>query len=275
MKNYALSKQTSFVLTLWYKLFYFFIKLNNYQIDFMNLGFCVKNDPQNKNMPFEIPEKINRSVHSKRQAMLYYSLLKGTEKNLGNALEIGSGYGGGAYFAQDLLNLKKIIGVDKNKYSIDYSNKKFFNASDGKKIEYRENKAVGSKEYSSFFDLVFCLEASFHFKNLERFFLNVYTLLNNNGVFLYGDIFQSKTLDQLRLKLNEAGFEIFEENDVSENVLLSIHNMQKSTGILRVMEVLILELNQCSFHKNSKHYKLLKNGTLRYILFKLRKKLTP
>jgi 2-polyprenyl-3-methyl-5-hydroxy-6-metoxy-1,4-benzoquinol methylase len=229
--------------------------LKNQKQDFINLGF-IDDDNYNK---LGIVAKKNNS-HWNKYFYMINLYLKSFEKiefsNINSALEIGSGVGGGAYLLKEYFNIKNVVGVDASQLHIIYSKLKF----NKNGIIFKNFTSDNFTELKTKFDLIYSIEASSHFQDLDVFFTNVNQSLHKDGIFLYVDLFKSEQIDEIKNSILKYKFNIIMEDDISEGVLNSISYTSKlMKNELRNADGMEVSMNsELYINLNKKKYKYVK-----------------
>lgn len=178
------------------------------QISFMNHGYAPAYH-EVELLPF------------KHQLSLYSKAVENLDLNEKIILETGCGRGGGAKWLSENKNIKEYYACDICVENVDFCNKYNYNniikysVQDAQKLNYPEN----------FFDIVFSIESSHGYENLNLFFENVSKVLKNDGTFVLMDIYGISDISishhnrPINYIINEAEkfFKIEIEN-ITENV---------------------------------------------------------
>jgi len=263
MAGRILSDEMNNKIFFWYRFMSFFSRLLSKRMDFMNLGYY--------NPDFKVPHKLHEidSEESRlRQVSLYAKLFEEFEPGLQKSLEVGSGFGGGCYLLHEYYGIKNVLGVDKISSSVADSNKKYKNPG---KIEFKQFSSDTIDQLNSKFDVVVCLEASQHFPDWLRFYENVHKVLEDTGVFVYGDIFDIRDIPVAEELIKKAGLVIQKKEDLSPGVINSISKMAPLTGFYGWCEARVLGKHGIDFSRESKFYKLLSKGDFRFMKFVITK----
>ena len=135
-------------------------------------------------------------------------------KNL-SAIEIGCGRGGGCYVMKNYCSIPDITAVDLSSANIRLANRfvheaKFI-ASDA--IEFKADKK---------FDIVLNLESSHRYSSRLIFFKNVFSMLKEDGSFVFGDMIRKNELQEVEKMIMESGLKIISVQTVNKEVVASI-----------------------------------------------------
>lgn len=182
----------------------------NTNFEFMNHGYHPIDNRLN-----------NSSIFLKNCATLYlYVMDKLNLCDIKSILEVGCGRGGGISLIKDVYNIKDVYGCDLIQENIDYCIKNHNN------IEFKVQDAC-DLNYDKKFDVILNIESSHCYIDIQKFFQRIVKFLNNDGIFLYADIFTKKNLNFVKNTLLEKFF-ILEEEDITENVYRSCKNITKN-----------------------------------------------
>lgn len=163
------------------------------------------------------------SILLKNSSSLYFHLLSKFEiYEDEKILDIGCGRGGGLKNLQSKYKNNKFYGCDNCRENIDYCTSKNIN------INFKVSNALDLEYEEKYFNIVLNVESSHCYLDKEKFFNEVYRVLDFSGYFLYADIFTSiDDINNTRTKLKEI-FEICEEEDITINTKESCINLRKT-----------------------------------------------
>ncbi len=132
---------------------------------------------------------------------------------------------------------------------------------------------IGDAEYLSFqnqqFDTVVNIESSHHYPSLRKFYREIYRVLKPRGTFLYTNYFWDKNYKHY---LEESGFKILEEKDITQNIVLAAekgHEMRRELLKKVVPGRLLNEALELSATRGTQTYWRFKKGKLPYKRFVL------
>jgi SAM-dependent methyltransferase len=180
-----------------------------------------------------------------------------TDKSI---LEIGSGRGGGLAFVKKYYNPKQATGVDLNK------NQVTFCANTHKKegLNYIEGDACALDIEDNTIDIIFNVESSHCYSNINQFYRQVSDKLKPGGFFLYTDIFfpDEKLYDDfLAFEQNLIpGMDILYAKDMTENVIdaCRLDKVDFKTTLPKTIAALMSEIAEVKLDKYEK-------GLIKYI----------
>lgn len=194
------------------------------------------------------------------------------QPNINSLIEIGCGYGAGAYYISKYLKVTHVHGIDANCLATAYASERYSSING---LTYQCLKMENALSLHRSFDAVVSVEAAMHFKSHETFIEILAKLLNDDGQFVFVDILTDKQRAQIEKQLMQNKLVVNHFCDVSDEVIQSILNTDSSGGVLKYIEKLVLDINNSNFTKQSKLFKRLENNETHYVLFAGRKKAKP
>lgn len=134
-------------------------------------------------------------------------------------LDIGCGRGGNAHTIQKYFPVKEVTGLDLSGKAISFCLENY-------KTEPHLHFLQGDAENLPFeegaFDVITNIESSHCYPNLFTFYAEVCRVLRPGGYFLYTDAFSPEMIGPCLNFLQELGFVLELERDITANVLLSL-----------------------------------------------------
>jgi SAM-dependent methyltransferase len=172
----------------------------------LNYGFS--SDPETTRIPPDEPEFycLRLYEHTVRNAPI-----AGTE-----VLEVSCGRGGGASFLTRTLGPKRYVGLDLSEENIRMARER----DDGPTFMLGNAEALPFEDGE--FDVAINVEASHLYPNRGQFFAEVFRVLRPGGFFCYTDGCWAN--DDCSADLLDAGFELRERIEITDNVLSSLTN---------------------------------------------------
>ncbi|MRR19207.1 class I SAM-dependent methyltransferase [bacterium] len=181
----------------------------HHQLIFMNYGYS---EP-GVSVPMDEMDEKNRFT-----TQLYHHMAEMTDLKDKEVVEVGSGRGGGLAYIARKFQPASAVGIDLEKSVVAFSNKFHqlpnlnFITGDAQKLPLGDNSC----------DVVLNVESSHRYSSLKTFFKEVHRVLRPGGYFLYTDFRDSYKWPSLLTLLNEQGFKVIEERDISSNILHSL-----------------------------------------------------
>ncbi len=183
---------------------------------FMNYGFEELSD-QEQVLQLAPDDERNRLF-----IQLYHHVVNAIDLQRTKALEIGSGRGGGAEYVMRYLKPESLVGVDLSESAVKFCRKMY--ALDG--LTFETGNAESLPFPANQFDVVINVESSHCYGSVERFFAEVWRVLQDGGHFLLADFRRSKSLNILREQLKKPGFQLIQEIDITPNILQALKSGQ-------------------------------------------------
>lgn len=203
--------------------------------------------PDARALPFEL------EAGDQREYPYSWNLVYETVGPVGVAgkkvLVIGCGRGGDAHFIHRYLNAAAVIGVDSSQAGIEACRRAY----PGLGLEFRVGDAERLDFQNGSFDAVVNIESSHCYAHARRFYREARRVLAPGGAFLYCDYFWD---GRFRGALSQAGWEILQEEEITEGVLRACREGQ----ILR--EELIRRLAPASLHRMLREWCALPGSTM-------------
>jgi len=179
---------------------------------FLNYGFA---DPGPGTKPLELPPEDEKHRY---EIQLYHHIATSINWEGLEVLEVSSGRGGGSCYIKRHFQPKSVIGVDFSSKAVSFCNRYYF--VDG--LSFVQGDAESLHFPDNSFDVVFNVEASFYYPNIELFFSNVVRVLRPNGYFLYADMRYAEELKVWQTQLRNTGLELLSEEDITPNVIRAL-----------------------------------------------------
>ena len=182
-------------------------------------------------------------------------------------LDVGCGRGGTISVIAEYFRAKRIVGIDLSASAIGFCRRNYhyehvsFQEGDAEELPFEDNS----------FDVITNVESSHSYPVITNFYRGVARTLRAGGYFLYTDLFPLHLWDQNLRSLQEIGFSIEMNRDITKNVLLSCDETAASKLAAYNPE------NDRQFMGNflgtpdSQIYEGMRQGALAYRILKLKK----
>jgi ubiquinone/menaquinone biosynthesis C-methylase UbiE len=190
---------------IWHKLLNRFDKDST--VNFMNYGYAGLNG--DKMLKLEKEDEYNRYC-----IQLYDHVVNRVQLENMSVVEVGSGRGGGAHYISRYYKPKVYTGVDISSSVIEFCNKTYKVPG----LQFVEGAAEKIPVEAGSVDAVVNVESSRCYRSLTTFFNEVHRILNPDGHFLFADVVDNGRLEEIRTKLQNCGFKIKNETDITKNV---------------------------------------------------------
>ncbi|MBD3346461.1 MAG: methyltransferase domain-containing protein [Chitinivibrionales bacterium] len=189
-------------------------------IPFMNLGYY--------------DQELQKQLHLKNDdepwrynIQLYHHLAAGIDLTNKNILEIGCGNGGGCYYLANYHSPQNVVGMDLSSDNVEFCRKKHGNYALFIKGDAERISRHLTADVPGSYDVVFNIESSHHYPNIDRFFSEVAKVLVSNGIFCYAGFSTLDTLDKNEDLIKKVGFTIARKNNITTHVLESLNRDKK------------------------------------------------
>jgi len=176
---------------------------------FMNYGFEDDDGPD-----LHPSDEINRLF-----IQLYYMNLRDTEIKGRDILEVGSGRGGGASWVARSLAPRSVVGVDFSSEAVILCNKWY---GDQDNLSFVEGDAEKLPFADESFDLVYNVESSHCYGDMDAFIGQVHRVLRKGGIFCWTDLRDADTMSLLPEMFKSRGFLIIKSDIIVEQVLRAL-----------------------------------------------------
>lgn len=230
---------------------------------FMNYGYVPLQDQAS--LPLKNEDEKNRTF-----IQLYHHVLSGIDMKGKDVLEVGSGRGGGADYVARTFAPASLIGVDLSKNAVDLSNQ-FFKEPNLKFMEGNAEKLPFENER---FDVVFNVESSHCYPNMDAFVKEVTRVLKPGGIFAWADLRTAKSMDEVECLFKKSPLKLISQEDITRNVsqaLEQISSWKKEEIHKKVPFLWRHFFSEFAGVKNSQTYRALKNGTMVYRCYRFQK----
>lgn len=241
------------------------LKYDYSQLKFLNYGYESLN-PESKRFELEEDDETERYC-----IQLYNHTVGSVNLKGKDILEVGCGRGGGASFLTRYYKPNSFIGLDLSKKLIRFCIKNC--CLPGLSFVYGNAEDLPFDDNS--FDAIVNIESSRDYCNVDIFLNEAYRVLRSKGFLLLSDLRTIEGRDLLIKQIKESGFEIVEEEDITENTLKALdldyerrYNLAVGNRSSRFLERVAVEWSGL---RGSERYELFVEGSLVYLRYKLKK----
>tara|TARA_B100000674_G_scaffold490243_2_gene505710 strand:+ start:747 stop:1559 length:813 start_codon:yes stop_codon:yes gene_type:complete len=178
----------------------------NSKFRFMNYGF---NDD----------EEIELSENDEADRLfiqLYHMNIRGIEIEGREVLEVGSGRGGGASWIAKTLKPESLVAIDYSSEAVRLCRAWYH---DQENLRFLEGNAENLPTKGDSFDVVYNVESSHCYANMEKFLSQVFRVLRSGGDFCWTDLRETKAIHEVENLFSNVGFLIKSSSDITQNVL--------------------------------------------------------
>ncbi|MFK7896302.1 MAG: methyltransferase domain-containing protein [Myxococcota bacterium] len=174
---------------------------------FMNFGYAEDDGAPR----IELSEEDERNRYA---LQLYNCVARQADWRGLDALEVGSGRGGGASYVMRTYQPKSYLGVDLAKNAIDFCQRTHH--VDG--LRFQQGDAMNLPLADSSVDLVINIESSGLYPKVARFYREVHRVLRPGGRFLCADYRKTVNLHRWHEHIEESDLNLIRQIDITENV---------------------------------------------------------
>jgi ubiquinone/menaquinone biosynthesis C-methylase UbiE len=233
----------------------------NHELIFMNYGYSDPEEP----VPLDETDEKNRYP-----VQLYHHMAEMTDLKNKDIVEVGSGRGGGlAYIARKYLPASA-TGIDLEKSIVVFSN----NYHHWPNLTFITGNAQNLPLSDNSCDVLLNVESSHRYGSINAFFREVNRVLRPGGYFLFTDFRDSCKWPDLLKLMNESGFKVIEERDISSHILHSLElDSERRASLVNSYAPKILKKAILNFTgaKGTSTYDYFLTGKFIYKSFKIQK----
>ena len=182
-------------------------------------------------------------------------------------LDVGCGRGGTLDLINKYFNARQTIGIDLSTSAILFCKRNY----DDPRTCFLEGDAEALPFEDEVFDVVTNIESSHRYPNIADFHLEVLRVLKTGRYFLYADLLPAMLASERIKNLQEIGFVLERNRDITKNVLLSCdETAERRLGAFAEGHDSGL-MNEFLSVPGSQVYEELRNGEWAYKILRLRK----
>jgi SAM-dependent methyltransferase len=139
-------------------------------------------------------------------------------------LDVGCGRGGTVFTLRQFFKPSSVVALDLSANAIQFCTR--VHRYPG--VSFREGDAEQLPFADASFDVAINIESSHSYPNIRSFYLEVHRVLRPGGHFLYTDVLPRSKSDECVGLLEQLGFRILRQRDITDNVLLSCDEIASS-----------------------------------------------
>ena len=235
------------------------------QMLFMNYGY-VSLDSNHKP-----PDLLPQDEEYRYFIQLYDHVTSGIEWHGVEALEVGSGRGGGASFMMRYFQPNSLMGLDLTANATRFCQR--YHSVEG--LSFMRGNAESLPFADDSFDVVINVESSHCYAHFEQFLSEVSRVLKPNGHFLYADFRNQPQLEGWRKDLYGMGLDLLKEEHITPNILLSLdidHDRKQKLIDHYVPQIIRDPFYDFAALKGSRIYRTFETGEKQYWRFVFRQR---
>ena len=180
-------------------------------IRFCNFGYLADSSPQFSQVMLP-PYILNKNT-----IQLVLEVIGDCDLTGCAILDVGCGRGGTISVIAEYFQPKRVAGIDLSSSAIAFCRKN----NPYEHVVYYEGDAENLLFQDEEFDVILNIESSHSYPAIEKFYLGVFRLLRTGGYFLYADLFPAYQWRGNVHLLQQTGFSVERDWDITHNVLLS------------------------------------------------------
>lgn len=247
---------------LWHNLIITWEK-ENVVMRFMNYGYAPTEDDAQQLELLPADESERYSIQ------LYDHGARQTEIEGKEVLEVGCGRGGGASYITRYMHPKSYTGVDLSTSGINFCNS-FYRIPE---LNFIRGDAEDLPIEDDSMDVVVNVESSRCYGNIMEFFSEVKRVLRSDGTFVLVDMRWAEDVPELKRQVQEAGFVIDSEENISPNVVRALElDADRRDRLIRqkVPKFLNKAFGEFAGVRGSERYESFASGRMQYWCFTLK-----
>jgi ubiquinone/menaquinone biosynthesis C-methylase UbiE len=218
--------------------------------------------------------------NGKTSIQLYYEVIKAAmplhDKNI---VEVGSGRGGGAVYIATHWKPKTMTCIEISNDCVLFANQ-YQKPKCPNVLHFQQGDATALPLLDTSYDVILNIESSHCYSSFLTFVQEVYHILQPGGLFVMCDMRLTKYVPQMEAEMEQAGFTILENVDITPNVLksLEVSTEERAKLIREINSTLyvrcfnIFYSNYCGL-KGSQMYQKFYTGHSQYKRYVLQKPL--
>lgn len=231
---------------------------------FMNYGYAPINGEPLLILNNEEDEKNRLFIQ------LYQFTLSDIDVKGKNILEVGSGRGGGADYVARYLEPSSIIGVDFAKNAIDLCNRFYHNHN----LSFVEGNAEKLPFPNDHFDVIFNVESSHCYGNMQAFVSEINRVLKPGGIFAWADLRTVRAMEKDDHIFMNSPLNLLFKKNITPNIIQALNQIsdQKEEAIKERVSYFWRSLFfEFTGIRNSKIYRGFEEGKMVYFYYRFQK----
>ena len=220
-------------------------------------------------IPLDKQDEINRY-----SVQLYHHMAELADMKDKDVVEVGSGRGGGLAYISRKFHPATATGIDIEKSAVSFSKnfhrhpKLSFITGNARKLPLKDNSC----------DILLNVESSHRYNSMESFLTEVQRVLRPEGYFLFTDFRDDYKWEDLKILLDQSGFKVIEERDITSFILHSLEmDSERRLSLVKSYAPRILQMEILNFTgaRGTATYNCFSTGKFTYKSFKLKKNGSP
>jgi len=215
---------------------------------------------------------FTQGVQQKNSIQMYHYLAKKTTIEGKRILEVGSGRGGGAKYIATSFRPASYTGMDIAQSAVKLST----TLHQLPNLRFIQGSAEAIPLADNSMDVVLNVESCHAYGSAAKFLAEVKRVLKPGGYLLLVDFRSENKMHILQREIKDAGMDVLQEEDISDNVIRSIEEEDDFKRIrIRALVPAKWQGLFCEFAgvTGSSFHQTLKDGSRRYYRFVLKKRI--
>ena len=234
---------------------------NKVDFRFMNYGFVDEDGPV-----LDLVDEPYRLF-----IQLYNMNIRDVDLNNKQVLEVGSGRGGGASWIAKSKSPSSLIGVDFSKEAVTLCNDWY----EQENLNFIEGNAQDLPFDADSFDIVYNVESSHCYGDINKFVSEVFRVLRKDGYFCWTDFRDEETMKKTEEIFQNVGFSVASKKEITDEVVDAL-DMINDAKKERITELVPRTIRR-SFEtfagvQGTPVYDSFKSGKLKYYRYQMVKK---
>ena len=234
---------------------------NKVDFRFMNYGFVDEDVPV-----LDLVDEPYRLF-----IQLYHMNIRDVDLNNKQVLEVGSGRGGGASWIAKSKSPSSLIGVDFSKEAVTLCNDWY----EQENLNFIEGNAQDLPFDADSFDIVYNVESSHCYGDINKFVSEVFRVLRKDGYFCWTDFRDEETMKKTEEIFQNVGFSVASKKEITDEVVDAL-DMINDAKKERITELVPRTIRR-SFEtfagvQGTPVYDSFKSGKLKYYRYQMVKK---
>ncbi|MAK20681.1 MAG: methyltransferase type 11 [Euryarchaeota archaeon] len=234
---------------------------NKVDFRFMNYGFVDEDGPV-----LDLVDEPYRLF-----IQLYHMNIRDVDLNNKQVLEVGSGRGGGASWIAKSKSPSSLIGVDFSKEAVTLCNDWY----EQENLNFIEGNAQDLPFDADSFDIVYNVESSHCYGDINKFVSEVFRVLRKDGYFCWTDFRDEETMKKTEEIFQNVGFSVASKKEITDEVVDAL-DMINDAKKERITELVPRTIRR-SFEtfagvQGTPVYDSFKSGKLKYYRYQMVKK---
>jgi len=168
----------------------------------------------------QLPEKY----FNKNSVRLVLEVIGDCPIDQRRVLDVGCGRGGTVFTLRQFFQPSSVVGLDLSANAVQFCTR----VHRYPHVSFREGDAEQLPFADAAFDVAINIESSHSYPNVRSFYMEVHRVLRPGGHFLYTDVLPRSKSDECVGLLEQLGFSVLRQRDITANVLLSCDEIAAS-----------------------------------------------